>query len=316
VKGHATTAIADALETALSAHARALVKRGTAAIDGPVDAVRRARVASRRLRETLGVVGDAGVRMGAGRIARAARGVTRALGPVREIDVAIEELVRGAKRHGWPADAVVRRRLDRERDRRRRPMLRTMKRADLRALAVRCDRIAKAIGDRVTERELWRAVARRVIRRTDGVTSAIASCGTLYVPERLHALRIAIKKLRYALEFVQGTRGVEVDEMIAALKQAQQRFGHLHDMQILLAEVEALSAGSRRQALSRDLHIMIEALDRDCRRIHARILPHLPALQAKVDALKRDLSARTHGRRLSMAKANLETRAARRQASR
>jgi hypothetical protein len=48
---------------------------------------------------------------------------------------------------------------------------------------------------------------------------------------------------------------------------------------------------------------MIEDLDRDCRRIHARILPHLPALQAEVEAVRRDISARPHGRRLSMAKA-------------
>src|SRR6185503_19473667 len=124
VKAHPTTTIADALADALSAHARALVKRAAAAVDGPVDAVRRARVASRRLRETLGILDDAGVRMGAGRAERDARAITRAFGPVREIDVAIEELVRGARRHGWPADAVVRRRLDRERDRRRRRMLR------------------------------------------------------------------------------------------------------------------------------------------------------------------------------------------------
>jgi CHAD domain-containing protein len=308
VKIHATTTIAETLAQALKTHARTLVKRSAAAIDGPVDVVRRARVASRRLRETLGIVRDAGVRMGAGRVERETRQVTRAFGPVREIDVAMDGLIRVSKRHEWPAAAAVHRHLDTERARRRRPMLRAIKHLEGQALVDRCDRIAKAIERQASEQELWQAITRRVQRRTARVTSVIEACGTLYDPERLHALRIAIKKLRYALEFARGTRGVEVDAAIGALKHAQQRFGHLHDMQVLQAEIGAFTAAGRRRAAPPDLSAIVDALERDCRRIHARILPHLPALRAQVDAIRRDIGARSHGRRLTMAKARVAHR--------
>ena len=39
-----------------------------------------------------------------------------------------------------------------------------------------------------------------VVRRGARVERASAACSTLYAPERLHAVRIAVKKLRYALE--------------------------------------------------------------------------------------------------------------------
>ena len=48
---------------------------------------------------------------------------------------------------------------------------------------------------------------RRCAARAPRVSSAaMTDAGAMYLPERLHAVRIAVKKLRYALELVERAR--------------------------------------------------------------------------------------------------------------
>jgi len=56
-------------------------------------------------------------------------------------------------------------------------------------------------------------------------TDEIASASV----ERLHILRIEIKKLRYAVEFLRDVLGYESEEIIAELKQIQDHLGKLND---------------------------------------------------------------------------------------
>ncbi|MEO8070453.1 MAG: CHAD domain-containing protein, partial [Acidobacteriota bacterium] len=74
------------------------------AIDGHVGAVHRSRVASRRLREVLAVMLAIAPGKPADRARREMRRVTRALGPVREIDVALEALDELGAHHAWTRD--------------------------------------------------------------------------------------------------------------------------------------------------------------------------------------------------------------------
>jgi CHAD domain-containing protein len=129
------------------------------------------------------------------------------------------------------------------------------------------------------------------------VLVAANECGTLYAPDRLHALRISIKKLRYALELSRTLPGVSVDEAIAVLRANQQRFGRLHDTQILLAEVQAAASVARRTAAAAGFTEMVEALERDCRQQHAELLPHLPKLEAMVRDVKADQAFGLRARR-------------------
>ena len=59
---------------------------------------------------------------------------------------------------------------------------------------------------------------------------ALDAAGTLYAPERLHAVRIAAKKLRYGLELRATPRGLPVGSFAAALKRVQDVLGRLHDL--------------------------------------------------------------------------------------
>jgi CHAD domain-containing protein len=67
----------------------ALLDALPAATSGDVVSVHRARVASRRLREVLPVLADAAGTHHLGRASKDVRRITRALGPIRELDVAI-----------------------------------------------------------------------------------------------------------------------------------------------------------------------------------------------------------------------------------
>src|SRR5947207_253069 len=80
-----------ASRAALDKQLRILLRQLPRARRGGADDVHRARVATRRLREILPVAAHAADSRGCSRLARDVRRITRALGPVREIDVALKE---------------------------------------------------------------------------------------------------------------------------------------------------------------------------------------------------------------------------------
>ena len=308
--GHATTTIASGLAAALARQHATLARRWPAARAGHVKAVHRGRVASRRLREVLSVIDAAHRHSHAGRVARSVRRLTRALGPVREIDVALIELERAIRRHGWPDEVagVIRRRLALERERRAARMAAKIDRQD--PARVRND--VRTLGERVSvgdDRSWQSALSGRILRRARAVLSASAAAGTIYVPERLHALRIAIKKLRYALELLPPTPDLDTGDALRVLKRAQRRFGALHDVQVLLAEVQAVDVAARRPEHRAALAVAVEDLERDCREIHAKALALVPDVGAWARLMRRELSVRRRGRRLAMAKAGLDEKA-------
>ena len=86
------------------------------------------------------------------------------------------------------------------------------------------------------------AVEARVSRRATTVSTAIDEAGALYLPERLHAVRIALKKLRYAVEVIGEATGVDRAADLKALKRAQDLLGRLHDLQVLIDRVRRAQA--------------------------------------------------------------------------
>jgi CHAD domain-containing protein len=304
--GHATTTIANGLANALARQHGALERRWSAARDGDAKAVHRGRVASRRLREVLSVIHAAYRHSHAGQATRSVRRLTRALGPVRELDVALVELDRAVHRHGWADElaGVFRRRLVQQREHRATRLSGKMDkrhRADLRDEVRRLmTRVSAA-----DERSWQAALSGRVVRRARAVLAAAAEAGTLYVPDRLHALRIAIKKLRYALELLPPTAGLDVAEALRVLKRAQRRFGALQDVQGLLTEVRAIDWVASRPDRAA-LVAAADDLDRDCREIHAQALILVPDVEACARLVRAELGVRRRGRRLAMAKATLD----------
>jgi CHAD domain-containing protein len=307
---HATTQIREALATSLAHQRELFVACLPSAVSGDVRALHLTRVASRRLREALALAEVAGVCRDAARVRRAVRRVTRALGPVRELDVALAELDRVAARYAWApgASAAIRRSLEQTRAARRRAMRRRLAGTGRGALRARLVRVADgAADDRVAE-DVRRAVADRLARRANRVLEHAVACGTLYSVDRLHALRIAVKQLRYTLEIAETGAGSAAGPILGALKSAQQRLGRLHDAQVLLDIMQTMDADVLAGG-DWDWHAMVDDLERDCRERHAGIVRQLPGLMEAVHTLKRDAIVTLHTGRRKMARATVPARA-------
>jgi CHAD domain-containing protein len=251
----------------------ALAEHLPAALGGNVKAVHQARVASRRLREVLPVVGlPAGERRLRPAIQRVRR-ITRALGPVRELDVTLELLDELSVHHPAriPAIRLVRRGVTAERERRKNALHAALdgKQAEraLDAVARVVDRLAATTDD-----GSWRHVlGARTLERSNVLESTMEDVGLLFDPTRLHAVRIAAKKLRYALEMADEARVAVTAPLVKILKGLQEQLGRLHDLQVLLVFARApdIDAVERNR---KPLAALREIVERECHREHARYL--------------------------------------------
>jgi CHAD domain-containing protein len=207
---------------------------------------------------------------------------------VRELDVALGHLEDGLEGARIPRIAIerVRAHVVAERERRREKMLARLERVDLDEAVSRVERVARGMEAGGVTSFSANRLAGRVRTRADAFARAIADAGTLYHPERLHAVRIAAKKLRYALEVVESTSLAPVKAPIRSLERVQELLGVMHDYQILLEHVadvrEATPKGTPGAA---GLKAMAAAYDRECRTLHAGYLKQAPALTALAGAL-------------------------------
>jgi CHAD domain-containing protein len=247
-----------------------------AAASGDVTSVHRARVASRRLREVLPVlaeVADSDALEGA---SKQVRRITRALGPIRELDVALGHLAEMGSRAGVSenAVAVVRAHLQDERQFHRQAMHLVITPAAVARLKSRLhDPPAPRRAAAHHDAEL-RSARRRSAQRALRLRAEVRRSGALYDSERLHAVRVATKKLRYALEVERELMKSRATVRINRLKDMQDALGEIHDYEILLArtrEVQTAVAASNRP-LSAELGMLVRSLEEACRDGHAGFL--------------------------------------------
>jgi CHAD domain-containing protein len=212
---------------------------------------------------------------------RKIRRVTQALGTVREMDVTVQILDEFARGSGIPRDALedVRGHVIAERDRRRATMLDRLRRVNTAKLSRRLEEVSMTIpGATLGE---WRStLVKRVGQRAKRLRGAIQSAGQVYAAEQLHLVRIAVKKLRYALELVADSRLAPARPMVNTLKRAQETLGRLHDLQVIEHHVAAVQAlpPTRRGADDGGLDVIARMLADECRHIHARYVKQVPAL--------------------------------------
>lgn len=251
---------------------------------GDVRALHRTRVASRRLRELLPVLqldGDT-----TAKLSRRLRRVTERLGSVRELDVLlllIDELHESGRFDQTLLGRLTSALGDLRRTARER-LLAKLPTAELNRIAAKLEKIARALeapgeaarskGRAAAPRATRWAVDARIARRATALKGAIDEAGAVYLPERLHAVRIALKKLRYAIELsVELAAGTPSTEL-RTLKRAQDLLGRLHDLQGLIDQVRQLQASVTPHDLSvwRDADALVRALENDCRMLHARYM--------------------------------------------
>ena len=273
--------------TLLARRARELERHLPAAIAGNDNGVHQARVASRRLREGLPVLA-AGLKRGR-KAERKIQRVTRALGTVREMDVTVQVLDELARRPKIPRDALedVRGHVLAERQRRREVMHERLRELNTAKLTRRLEEVAVELA--ISDGTSWReTLATRIGRRAKRFAAAIDNAGQIYAPDRLHAVRIATKKLRYALELAADTRIRSARPLVAALKRLQEILGRLNDLHVIQGHVSAVQSNppARQGATERGLEAIARTLEEECRHLHARYTKQVPALLELADTCR------------------------------
>ena len=287
--GHGTTAVLRGLSRSVRREAAALARSLARARAGDERGIHRARVATRRLREAMPLYAAAGA-ADARDLRRSLRRLTRALGPVRELDVARQVLQGLAPRFAWPPTTTAR--VDehcvRLRGRRLEALLDQADRVDAASLPRRIHAMLAAADAGFRQTAVAVFLVPRLRRRARALAAAQRAAGTMYAVQALHDVRLAAKKLRYLLELGGVATGARVAADVAQLKRLQGQLGRLHDLQIVQHAFQELEAGGLDPLTSRRLARMDRDVETACRELHARYLKGAPAVGEQASRLARD----------------------------
>jgi CHAD domain-containing protein len=265
------------------------------------EALHQVRVASRRLREALPVLAQGRRRKKLKKARRTMRRITRALGPVRELDVAIHALsaleandppIRQGVEH--LSEHLVAERAEKRADMARRLDKLSPERIERRLVAIVDTGVKphkRPGAAKHSESSPWRSVlAARIARRAKALRTAIERAGAIYLPDRLHAVRVTVKKLRYAIEVGRDVRIPRTAAMLRTLKSAQDTLGQLHGCEVLIDRAREAQGTSVSSAdVGADLNAVIARLEQHCRQLHARFVTRREELLAVCDQASSDL---------------------------
>ena len=218
------------------------------------------RVASRRLRTALLLMGSFVSHRHIKPIARRLKQLTRALGLPRELDVHVEHLNRlhenlGAVEASAAAEFLLERVAER-RAREHREMLKALKSLPI----VKLQKDIQALTRRLPRREVSGGVGRSgdeiLAPLIEHAFAGLSALRQTERPEDLHQMRIAVKRLRYALEWIAPTARGGFAIVIHRAVALQDCIGRHHDATQLLRLIENVKEeliGRGRTALAEGL---------------------------------------------------------------
>jgi CHAD domain-containing protein len=208
------------------------------AYDGDIESVHRARIATRRLREVMPLIDDP--RMA--HVTAAVRTAGRQLGRVRELDVMSSLLDSMTDRMPTTMGIEVqtlRHEIRRRQRQSRRTMVKRIERLDLSPLRdalgppVHRSRVRAWIRP-LHARSAWvEPVWAHITDRSADAVDAAKRTPAVYFAGRSHRLRVAVKKLRYAVEVAADTGLWQSDRLLKDLRKIQRVLGDVHDGQVL-----------------------------------------------------------------------------------
>jgi CHAD domain-containing protein len=274
---------------------RALVRSLPKALEGDARAIHKTRVASRRVREALPIVLASAPGKKSRKLRTRVERVTRALGPVREIDVSIalvKELSRPETAVAWDA---VHQQLQAERRKQYARVPAKLEGLDVRRFQARVLRLMERAPDDTPEQRLpgTAVLLLRLTKRVQELEEAVHAAGPLYSPEPIHAVRIAVKKVRYAFELARDLKLLDSRTVLTTLRTMQRTLGRLHDLQVLAACVDELRArGPGSPTDLEALDAVASQLAEQCRQLHARFVSRRDRLVAAVDEALADVAGR------------------------
>lgn len=255
--------------------------------DGDVESVHQARVATRRLSELLPLVdGDT---QGIVKKVRAAR---RCLGRVRELDVmgALLETLSERMVPTAAVAAIAKSHLHHRQQNERREMVKRLERLELEDLrdvfarAGRFDAWSLGLLSLIRRPEWIEALWARIVSRSTDAVDAVRDARGVYFPKRAHQARIAVKKLRYAVEVAADSGIWRPHRLLKDLRRIQGTLGQIHDAQVLADAIGSLVPG---HVGSVGVMSLEELLEREITRHQAEYMKRRDRLFAIADGCTR-----------------------------
>lgn len=223
-----------------------------------IEYVHRARVASRRLRAALNMFADCFRARKVKRWRKQIRRVTRDLGEVRDKDVQIvwvrQALGELGPQDGFPGIARLLMHLELQRDALQPEVVAALDRLEqsrvLKKMASKLKRIASGLEARGATVQspfaLCRAQA-QILAQLDELLNLQQSLDHAEDVQQHHALRIALKRLRYTMEACRPLYGPPFADILEAIKQLQTLLGELHDCDVWVQSLEDYLAEEQRR---------------------------------------------------------------------
>jgi CHAD domain-containing protein len=117
--------------------------------------------------------------------------------------------------------------------------------------------------------------------------TAIEHAGGIYLADRLHRVRVAAKKLRYALEIQRELTHSRSTAQLNRLKTQQDLLGRMHDLEMLIERARGVQAEltPRDRRGMAELKTLIRVLEGECRDGHATYMRGRPALLKLCEAV-------------------------------
>jgi triphosphatase len=273
-----------AARATIAAHLEVLVREMAGARAGKVDSVHQLRVAMRRIRAALALFDAALPRRTAAALESALQTLGRTVGAVRDIDVLAAAIAKRGRKIGSrlePAVVTVLRHVHEQRLAAHATLATALDTPRTRRVIERLAALAARGGGGPplwqVAADLVRPLLRDVLRagRRIDASSSMAT---------LHRLRIRAKRLRYALEALDGLGGAETRALAKRLAELQDVIGEHRDATTqrawLLDEVPAFVADA--EAL-----VAIGAIAEALRRRSRRVARRVPRVWRRIDRPKR-----------------------------
>jgi len=243
--------------------------------DGDSESIHQARIATRRARAALRIVDD----KESDRL-ELCRRLGRLLGHVRELDMT-QEVFRMLSMRLLPAScaiAAARRTVERDQQHARRRFAKALDHLELQPLLALRERPSIAVS-------FWKDWRRRIVTETlarqQALCDAIERAPAVYMPNRLHRVRIATKKLRYTLEVADAT-GIRVSRSaMRDLRKVQDLLGRVHDIDVAGRVVQQLDGVGT--PLAGEVALLDAVMEADCAALHGKYLARRERIRAACD---------------------------------
>jgi CHAD domain-containing protein len=245
--------------------------------DGGTEAIHNARVATRRMRELLPLVGEQVPSVDTEQVEEMLQRVGKRLGRARDVEMKLQLLASLEPAVPVAAGEMGRLRLlwRERRDRLVRRSIKTLERlkteealTEFRNHLPHERALPFGLRHRTTGR--WEdALVQRLRQRAGDVREAIERAGGVIFPTRLHATRVAIKKLRYAMEIATATGVADFERQLRPIRKAQDLLGGIHDHDVLAESLKNAQLGRQR---------LLPLIELNRQRLHERYLRRRDAL--------------------------------------